>query len=206
MPHGVDFELFSAFGASHLPKPRDFEKVRPPIIGFYGLIQDWLDFELIAKIAKSHPEWSIALIGKVATDISEIRDYSNIYLLGEKPYKDLPNYSRLFDVAIIPYNVADKRMETVNPTKLLQYIACGLPVVSVDLPEVRNYSKVVYVASSHEEFIKNIEKALKENSQERRQIRQLMAKDETWQRRVEKISEIISNEANPDTMSGLGRI
>jgi glycosyltransferase involved in cell wall biosynthesis len=193
MPHGVDFEFFSYAIDTAIEPPNDLKSVSRPIIGFYGLIQDWIDFELIAKIAQSHLDWSVVLIGKICIDVSSVKNMANIYLLGEKPYQRLPLYSRFFDVAIVPYNMQDPRMQTVNPTKLLQYLACGLAVVTVDLPEVRNYREVVYVSNNHDDFIKNIERALKENNKELVKKRKLAAQNETWQHRVEAISKIIIN-------------
>jgi glycosyltransferase involved in cell wall biosynthesis len=191
MPHGVDFDFFSSMADTTVELSKDLRAVNPPIIGFYGLIQDWIDFRLIQKIAQSHPQWSVILIGKIAADISLIRNLPNVYFLGEKKYSELPLYSNFFDVAIIPYDIKDPRMQTVNPTKLLQYLASGLAVVAVDLPEVRNYNEVIYIAKNHDDFVKKIEQALKENNEELVKKRKLAVKGESWQERVEKISEII---------------
>jgi len=191
MPHGVDFNFFSDARLDKAPKPNDLENIRRPIIGFYGLIQDWLDFGLLRTIAEAHPEWSIVLIGKIATDVSPIKGIRNIYMLGEKAYRMLPVYSKFFDVAIIPYDIEDKRMQTVNPTKLKQYLASSLPVVSVNLPEVRPYSEWVAIAHDRGEFIRSIEKFLKENSEELKSARRSSVKDETWLNKIEKISDII---------------
>ncbi|MFC1668262.1 hypothetical protein ACFL1T_02610 [Chlamydiota bacterium] len=193
MPHGVDYELFSDEQLKSLTAPIDIINIRNPIIGFYGLIQDWIDFFLIRKIAETHPEWSLVLIGKIATDISVIKDINNIFLLGEKKYKLLPLYAQSFAVGIIPYNMRDVRMHTVNPTKLFQYLAVGLPTVCVDLPEVRDYNSIVSIAKTDKEFIELIEENLTSDTLEKRMNRRAAVKNETWDKRVEKIQAIINH-------------
>lgn len=190
--HGVDFDFFSQVPVIPDDVCLDIRDLPKPIIGFYGLIQDWIDFSLIRKIAMAFPYASVVLIGKVAVDISSLKDIKNIHFLGEKPYVLLPYYSVCFDVAIIPYDIDDLRMQTVNPTKLRQYLASGLPVVTVDLPEVRPYRDFIYIADSSDTFIEKIQNALQAKSSESRLLRKESVRNESWTIKVDLISHIVS--------------
>jgi len=178
IPHGVNFDLFAAPGpvAPDLP-PK-------PVIGFFGNLYDWVDQDLIAGIAEKKPQWSFVLIGKIMTDISKLQ-LPNIHILGPRPYEDLPAYCRGFDVGIIPYKLSDPRMQSVNPLKLREYLAAGLPVVSVDIPEVR--ALPVRLAATPAEFVAKIEEALHDKTDYRETVRA-----ESWTARVAEIERILA--------------
>lgn len=176
LPHGVDVRHFSVENhdrhrLSDIPSPR---------IGFFGAISEWVDLGLIANIAQSHPDWSIVLIGGYDTDVSPLQAYENIFLLGSVPYDVLPEYAAGFDVGIIPFIVNDLT-QSVNPIKLLEYLACGLPVVSTDMPEVRRFSGHVHIASDPNEFVRCIETALDEATPDLVGSRKRIAAGYSWE-------------------------
>jgi glycosyltransferase involved in cell wall biosynthesis len=181
--HGVDHALFARAMDEGTPVPPDIAALPKPVIGFYGTLQDWVDQDLIIFLARRHPEWSIALIGKPAVDVSRLRDLPNVHLLGRRPHTDLPAYCKGFDVGIIPY-VLNDRILHVNPLKLREYLCAGLPVVSVALPEVRGYEQYCTVAPDYGEFERGIEQALRTNTPELRKRRCDAMRAESWQRRV----------------------
>jgi glycosyltransferase involved in cell wall biosynthesis len=149
--HGVDVELFRAASLQSTEIPKDLASLQQPVIGFYGTIQDWVDLDLIAFLAKRHPDWSIALIGKVMTDISGLKSLLNVHFLGPRPHDSLPMYCKGLSVGIIPQKVTDLTIH-MNPLKLREYLAAGLPVVCTALPEAREYVPLVAVAESYSEF------------------------------------------------------
>jgi len=184
--HGVDHEMFSRALKTETSVPADIAGVRGPIIGFYGTLQDWVDYKLLAYLAQRHPEWSIVLIGQEMVDLSEIRKLPNVHVLGQRPHATLPAYCKAFDVGIIPY-VMNERIRHVNPIKLREYLCAGLPVVSVPLPEVEGHSQFCALARTEEEFERAIEAALANDSPELARQRSAAMQEETWEKRVNQI-------------------
>jgi glycosyltransferase involved in cell wall biosynthesis len=124
-------------------------------------------------------------------DVSELKKLRNVHFLGQKKYGDLPGYCRAFDVAMIPF-VINELTKSVNPIKLREYLAAGLPVVSVDLPEIRAYETTVRISRNHEEFIRNIELALINLQEEEKKERSAWMKREDWNFKVLEISKLLS--------------
>jgi glycosyltransferase involved in cell wall biosynthesis len=186
IPHGVDFEHFNS-GLRESGKSESMKALPKPIVGFFGAISPWLNFDLILDVATRRSDWLFVLIGPIDADISKLNKLKNVYFVGKVPYNDIPSYAAAFDVAIIPFLV-NNLTKSVNPLKLLEYLACGLPVVSTDLPEIRKYSEVVYIADGSESFLSYIEKALSENSKELRQRRIEVARNRSWDSIAEKFS------------------
>ena len=137
LSHGVDVEHFAECEG---PVPGAIAALPKPVIGFFGAISPWVDLDLIAGIAQSRPSWSIVLIGPADVDVERLRALPNVHLLGKVPYSDLPRFAGGFDVGLIPF-VINELTVSVNPLKLLEYFACGLPVVSADMPEVRRFRR-----------------------------------------------------------------
>lgn len=181
--HGVDHAHFSSTLDDTVPLASELEGIPRPILGFYGLIHDWIDLELIAFIAERHPEWSIVMIGGTRVDTSRLSGFNNVYFLGRKPYAELPRFCKGFAVGLIPFKVTELTSH-INPIKLREYLSAGLPVVSTDLPEVQYYSALCSVARTYAEFENRIAEYLEKDSpQQRRQRSQAMAV-ETWERKA----------------------
>ena len=186
-PHGVDHAMFASALEPSTIVPPDLAALPEPRIGFYGTLRDWVDYELIAAIAKARPQWSFALIGQVLADVSPIERLPNVHLLGQKPHAELPGYCKGFDVGIIPYKL-DERMQYVNPLKMREYLSAGLPVVSTAVPEVTRYPELVQVAATRDEWIAAIERALATDSIEARAARTAAMTTETWSARVAQVT------------------
>ena len=159
-----------------------------PIIGYYGAISSWFDADLIAYCAVHRPEWNFVLIGSTfGADLECLKDLSNVHLLGEVPYLELPGYLPYFDVCIIPFKLIPLTLAT-NPVKFYEYISAGKPVVSVNLPELVPYSDDCYLAEQPSDFLGQIEKALSEKNIElliERRIK--LAKENSWEYRVQQL-------------------
>lgn len=188
--HGVDYEYFSRALSNNITLAEDIRSIKKPIIGFFGLIHEWIDLDLIEKIAVAHPEWSIVLIGKTSVNVDRLKTYENIHFLGQKPYHSLITYCKAFDVGLIPFRLNELTMN-VNPIKLREYLAAGIPVVSTPLPEVERYEQFVEIGHFPEEFISKIENLIKEDSHEKRVERSGKMSDETWEKNVERIAALI---------------
>lgn len=189
-PHGVDHALFARALSAGLTVPADLEAIPHPRLGFYGTLRDWVDFELLAHIARARPSWQIVLIGQELCDTSAIRGLANVHLLGQKAHHDLPAYCKGFDVGLIPYRI-DERMQFVNPLKLREYLSAGLPVVSTPVPEVRRYPELARIAATPDAFVAAVEEALREGTPERRAARSQAMIAETWAARVAKVEQTL---------------
>ncbi|MEW8959496.1 MAG: glycosyltransferase, partial [Moorella sp. (in: firmicutes)] len=192
VPNACEFEHFSV---SFKTLPHEIALLPRPIIGYYGAISDWFDTELVATMARLKPDWSFVLIGNTfGANLAPFTDLNNVYLLGEKPYQELPAYLHSFDACIIPFK-RTPLTEATNPVKFYEYLSAGKPVVSVPLPEVALYEaeKLVYLASAPEEFIEKIERAFQENRAEMVTARQRFAQQNTWEERFARIEPAIQN-------------
>ncbi len=197
LPHGVDWALFRQTLDRDEPLPADIAQLPRPIIGFYGFISDdWIDFELLNEMARAHPEWSIVLIGRTKQDLGTVLRHPNIHFLGVRPFESLPGYNRGFDVALIPFALNELTVSS-NPLKLYEYLASGLPVVSVDIPEVARHPELARVARDQREFIAMTEQALLENSPAQKLARSEAVRNETWANRLEQLSQIIERHRAP---------
>ncbi|CAN5909364.1 glycosyltransferase family 1 protein [soil metagenome] len=194
-PHGVDHTMFARALDDSTVVPVDIASLPHPRIGFYGTLQSWVDFELIAEVARKRPAWSIILIGQQLGDLSAIRGIPNVHLLGQKPHDALPAYCKGFDVGMIPYRI-DERMAFVNPLKLREYLSAGLPVVSTAVPEVKRYANMCTIASTGDEFVAAIENALADTSLVARGKRSAAMKNETWAARVADVTRTVDQIAH----------
>lgn len=160
--HGTDWRHFRTALDPGTVVPAEIANLPKPIIGFHGLLADWVDFELIKKTAEHFSTGSVVLIGKVAVDAEQkikiLDGVPNIHMLGRKPYESLPAYCKGFDVSLNPFAINDLTL-AANPLKVREYLAAGLQVVSTDIPEVRILEHCL-VAGDHDEFIRLIEQVL----------------------------------------------
>ncbi len=158
LPNVADYDHFSSALSAGTAVPQDLARISEPRIGFIGAISGYkIDFGLIRAMACARPDWSIVLIGSVGegdpwTDIGELRGLPNIHLLGPRPYAELPAYLKGFKVAMLP-NRINAYTDAMFPMKLFEYLASGCPVVSVNLTALSDYSDVICVARSTDEFI-----------------------------------------------------
>ncbi len=199
LPHGVDYDHFASADAVP-PVNSPLTAVAKPRIGFFGLLSEWVDLELISNLARKRTDWSFVIIGPSQLPIGDLPRLPNIHFLGPIPYRELPGHARLFDVGIIPFRI-NKLTRSVNPLKLFEYFALGLPVVSTPLPEVAGHPGLLSVADGAEQFEKAISKALSEDSAELRERRKRYAEANSWASRAadlrKHIEEILSMKTRP---------
>ena len=189
--HGVDVEHFGRALDPATPIPEELRHLPRPIVGFFGLMAEWVDVGLIRAMADRHPDWSIVLLGRVATDVSSLAGRPNVRFLGRKPYAALPAYCRGFDAGIVPFRMSDLTVRA-NPLKLREYLAAGLPVASTPLPEVLRYDALVETGATDHEFIAAVERALARRSPAAVRERVDAMRAESWEARVEEIAELLS--------------
>ena len=181
--HGVDFGHFRRALNPATVIPAEIARLPRPVIGFHGLIADWVDVELLARVAGRFPEGSLALVGKTGTDVSRLKRLPNVHLLGRKPYAELPAYCKGFDVALNPFRINELTLNS-NPLKVREYLAAGLPVVSTPAPEVVRL-KHCRIASGPDEFTREIERALEDPGPS--PARSELMRDESWESKVDEL-------------------
>ena len=193
-PFGVNFESFERVMASMPAMPGELRDIKNPIVGYVGGIHKWIDQGLVKSLAQNNPEYSFVFIGPLQTDISALSGIRNIYFLGSRKHEALPNLIRHFSVTMIPYHVTDYT-KNVYPTKLNEYLALGKAVISTDLPEIRifnqKYGDVVSIGKDANGFSQAIRDAIKEDTDQARDRRIEIARDNSWQRRIEEMSGLI---------------
>lgn len=160
-----------------------------PVIGYYGALARWFDYDLLKRVASLRPDYQFVLIGPDydgTVKLSEILNIKNIYWLGVKPYEELPQYLQYFDVATIPFIVNDITHAT-SPLKLFEYMAGEKPIVITPMKESMQYSGVL-IGENSEQFAQKLDLALKmrENESYLNLLRKT-ALENTWERRAEEI-------------------
>lgn len=166
-PSSIDKQHFEK-ARTYKKAPKDHDVISRPRIGFFGVIDERFDIELIAKLAKMRPNWQFVLIGPVVKIDPEILPQAeNIHYLGSKTYLELPEYLSGWDVALIPF-LLNESTRFISPTKTPEYLAAGIPVVSTPIKDVvRPYGdkNLVHIASTAEEFATAIDEELKANKE-----------------------------------------
>ncbi len=189
-PHGVDFEHFRRASAEKTAVPDDIGKIKRPIAGFFGLIEEWIDLELVARAADALPDVSFVMIGSVAQSVEFLKSRKNIHFLGHRRYDLLPPYLKAFDVGLLPYKLNTQVINS-NPKKLREYLAGGKPVVSVRVREVEKYGEMVEIVDSPDDFVKAIRRAIDNDNESDRNRRIEAMREESWEQKVERIGRIV---------------
>ncbi|MEH1967649.1 UDP-galactopyranose mutase [Nostoc sp.] len=164
-PSSVDVAHFGQ--ARNLQEPEDQAHIPHPRLGFFGVIDERMDIELLAGIAEARPDWHLVIIGPVVKiDPATLPQYENIHYLGGRDYKQLPAYLAGWDLAMLPF-ARNKSTRFISPTKTPEYLAAGRPVVSTSIRDVvRPYgeSKLVRIADTVSEFVTAAELAMQEDT------------------------------------------
>jgi len=185
VPNGVDFEFFQNADKSF---PEEFRDIPEPRIVYVGAIDKWFDVEMLYHAAQKLPACNFILIGLARTNISHLEGVKNVFILGPKPYQRVPQFLTHSQVGIIPF-VRNELVEYVNPIKLYEYMACGLPVVSTSWQEIREMNSPAFLANDEAEFVSGITQALQETSGSK-YIE--YAKGNEWQQRVRQVLQLLS--------------
>ena len=198
VPNGADLRHFALAGCQETVPHKEVSELPKPVIGFHGWIQYWIDFDLIAYAAKKHPDWSFVFVGPIEplARVDKVRNLSNVYFIGKMPYENIPEVIAGFDVCINPF-VLDKLSDTVSPIKLYEYLASGKPVVSVDMPAAREFSDLIPLVRTCEEFVAALEEQIVQNAngiiKHDARARQAAMKDYSWDARFKQVEDVVSD-------------
>lgn len=159
LPSSIDKEHFSR-ARKLKDDPNEQSDIPHPRFGYYGVIDERFDIDLINKVAEERPDWNFILIGPVVKiDPSSLPKHSNIYYLGGKRYDELPFYIAGWDIALIPF-ARNESTHFISPTKTPEYLAAGKPVISTSIKDVVDpygINDLVKIADTPEEFIRAAE-------------------------------------------------
>ncbi|WP_392532562.1 UDP-galactopyranose mutase [Nostoc sp. C117] len=164
-PSSVDVAHFGQ--ARNIQEPEDQAHIPHPRLGFFGVIDERMDIELLAGIAEARPDWHLVIIGPVVKiDPATLPQHENIHYLGGRDYKQLPAYLAGWDLAMLPF-ARNESTRFISPTKTPEYLAAGRPVVSTSIRDVvRPYgeSKLVRIADTVSEFVVAAEQGMQEDT------------------------------------------
>lgn len=194
LPNGVDNHFIMKQGEAYL-HPEEYKDIKKPIVLYLGAISDWFDYELYEYGLRKLEKKSFVMIGSVSgvnykKNLAKIQQYTktykNFYYLGPKPYCELKKYLAHADIAIIPFKI-NSLTNDINPVKLFEYAAYGLPIVAANMSELQNYKEFGFLYSNKDEYVLHIC-----NSLDRKEylIPKLIsfARKNTWEKKFEYIS------------------
>ena len=188
VPHGVEYAKFRAALSADTLVPAEIDDLPAPVIGFYGNIYPWIDFDLVSALALRKKDWSFVLIGQEFCDVSVLKVLPNVHFPGRREHSELPACCAGFSAAMIPYDVKNPRMESVNPVKTRELLAAGVPVVGADIPELHGFGDRVRVCRTVDEWVSALEQQVVRT--DRDAISRSVA-DDDWSSRVRSIREIV---------------
>lgn len=195
-PSSVDRNHFAQSLDKNTNIPEDIANLKKPTIGFYGVIDERIDLELLQNIAKKLPKVSFVMIGPVVKiNEADLPRLHNIHYLGAKKYDELPRYLKGIDIAFMPFAL-NESTKFISPTKTLEFMAALKPIISTPIYDiVRDYKNEVVIVSTAIEFIQAINNYIKETSEQKYKREKLQSEviDRTsWDKTYIAISEIIN--------------
>ena len=189
LPHGVDLKHFS----SVCKRPHNYPE-SDLVVGYYGSITSWLDFELIRFLAQSRPDVTFLFIGRIEITDCELFEYNNIIHLSDMPHEELIQYAANWQVSLIPF-VDNEQIRACNPLKLREYLAIGHPILSTQYPAVMPFRDCIYVADDKYQMLEQLNTALllSNNKLEELTVRsRKMVESATWQARCELVTTLLT--------------
>jgi glycosyltransferase involved in cell wall biosynthesis len=189
---GVDVAHFATARSADVQVPREIASLKRPVIGYYGVIDERIDYELLRALSVSLPDAELVMVGPVVkVDPAELPRAENIRWLGQRQYAELPAHVKGFDVCLMPFAL-NEATEYINPTKTLEYMAAGKPIVSTPVSDVvHNFTPVVTVARTNEEFAAAVRAAIESPSAEMIARGLEQARANSWESIVARMERII---------------
>ena len=200
-PSSIDKQHFKA-ARYYTVDPEDQKHIPHPRFGFFGVIDERFDIELLREVSAHKPDWQFVIIGPVVKiDINELPRAVNIHYLGSKKYGELPDYISQWDIAMVMFAI-NESTEFISPTKTPEYLAAGLPVISTPIKDVvKPYGEenLVYIAKDAESFIRYGELELAKTSRKEwmTKVDNFLA-NESWDNTFEKMNLLINNVKKSD--------
>lgn len=191
---GVEYQHFAQAQDSSKPLPADVAELPRPVIGWFGVIDERMDYDLVKEMAEARPDWSFVLVGPVVkVDPASLPQAPNLYWVGQRDYKELPDYCRAYDVCMMPFALNDAT-RYINPTKALEYLATGRPVISTPVNDVvSQYTGTIAIAKNAQEFVRAIENALENDQSQHIAAGVSRARECSWESTVAQMEQLIKD-------------
>lgn len=184
VPNGVHVDHFTAT-ADIRERGQAFKRslCADVVVGFVGGIADWIDTDMLAELAELRPQYTLALIGPVLTDLGRLTRLQNVHVMGPKPYADLPWIVQSFDVGLAPFRL-NELTESVNPVKVYEYLAAGIEVIATPMRELLPMADAIHFARSGEELATCVDGIVDGSLKTPSSVREKIAKDNSWTKRI----------------------
>ncbi|EPA0530403.1 glycosyltransferase [Vibrio alginolyticus] len=181
LPHGVNVSLFS----EPAPKAKDLPDNGRKVLGFYGSLSEWLDYDLIAQVADQAPDWDLVFIGPNEFSDNPLPQRSNIYYLGPRAHHTLPRYSQHWDASWLPF-VDNAQIKACNPLKLLEYLATGTPVISTSFPALMPYKHMLHIVQNVEDVCASLDHLIPPPANSKQYVQQ-----QSWEARANQVDKLV---------------
>lgn len=190
VPNGVLIEKFKKL--KFHPDLNQLKTKYEKIIGYIGVVYKWTDIDLLIYCVQKLPEYAFVFVGHYLKKITaDLESFHNVFFLGTKPHDQIPDYIFSFDVCLNPF-VLNNISESTNPIKIYEYFACGKPVVSTDIHELKPLRNLIYIGHDKANFLEKIKLASKENINNLSKKRKEFAQLNSWDHRVETILSVLN--------------
>ncbi len=193
LPSGADVEHFAGAANSSAEIPAEIAQLPHPILAYVGNIDERIDMSLLNQLAQARPHWTLLLIGQAhaqAPGWRALQSMENVIWLGKRSFETLPNLLRGVDLCLLPY-VQGEQTRYRSPLKLYEYLATGKPVVATPQPEVDEFAGLINIASPAE-FVETAAIALQTDTPHKQQQRLAVARQHSWDKRVETINHVLA--------------
>jgi len=187
LEQAVDFDHFAREASSTAP---DMAAIPHPVLGYMGWIDYVMDIPLMEEVARRKPDWHWLLIGNKSNLVQV--DAPNVHFIGPRPYAKLPQYVRHVDVFVLPWRVSNEFTSYGSAIKVREYMATGKPLVIAPLYEYQKTPGVRFYRTA-DEFIAQVEDALRNDNAADRAVRQSQVRECTWDVRAREVGTLISS-------------
>jgi len=181
LTHGVDYELFQKESRT---EHRLLEGIPKPRVGYFGLVDERSDQQLLISLAKRMPDISFIITGNIATDISTFKRFGNIYFTGSIPYHELPAMAKGWDVCMLPYKI-NRLTDAIQPLKIKEYLSTGKPVVSTPIKEARKLKEFVAIADNVDSWETHIRALINDKNFNNLDKQSNFLQKESWAKKAE---------------------
>jgi UDP-galactopyranose mutase len=194
-PSSVEARHFAR--AKRVPDAPDQAPLAGPRLGYYGVIDERMDLEILDMLAARRRRWQIVMVGPVVKiDPADLPKHPNLHYLGQRSYAELPSYLAGWDVCLMPF-ARNESTRFISPTKVLEYMAADRPIVSTPITDIAEpYGDIVYLGKTARGFVEACDRALASPPSERRE-RQALARDvlsrTSWDRTVRAMGSILDS-------------
>lgn len=207
-PSSVDARHFAR--ARRVEDAPDQAALPSPRLGFYGVIDERMDLEILDVLAARRRRWQIVMVGPVVKiDPADLPRHPNLHYLGQRRYDELPSYLAGWDVCLMPF-ARNESTRFISPTKVLEYMAADRPIVSTPITDVAEpYGDIVYLGKTPRGFVEACDRALTAPPSERRE-RQALAREvlsrTSWERTVRSMESILDTLLERDLRPARARV